>query len=116
MRRKAGFATLECVISLFILTLIIFTITYSIHNSFNLLNKNQSNLEMLNIAREVIEDEKIKVKNSVSMEVYDLNQNINGYDVSTSVRNTDFYKCYNINIKISSQNNSMELNTYVTKK
>ena len=108
--------SLECVISLFILSLIVFIITSSLHNSSNLLNKNKDSLKMLSIAKEVIEDERIKIKNSEDEDTYNKTERIDKYIVITSVSNTSYYKCYNLDVKISYDNNSMELNTYVTKK
>lgn len=114
--KKYGFISLECVISLFILSLIVFLITSSLHNSSNLLNKNKDSLKMLSIAKEVIEDERIKIKNSENGDTYTKTERIDKYVVITSVGNTSYYKCYNLDVKISYDNNSMELNTYVTKK
>ena len=40
--KKRGFITLECIISMFILSIIVYMITFSINNSFDLLNKNKT--------------------------------------------------------------------------
>ena len=65
MKRK-GFITLECIISMFILSIIVYMITFSINNSFNLLNENQEYSTMLNLAQNYMNETKndIKYKNN----------------------------------------------------
>lgn len=107
---------MECVISLFILSLIVFVVTSALHNSINLLNKNEESLKMLSIVKEVIEDERIKIKNSKEIGTYNNTEMIDKYTVITRVNNSNYYKCYSLNVQILNNNNSMELSTYVTKK
>ena len=63
--KKRGFITLECIISMFILSIIVYMITFSINNSFNLLNKNKEYSTMLNLAQNYMNETKndIKYKN-----------------------------------------------------
>ncbi|WP_297132314.1 hypothetical protein [Terrisporobacter sp.] len=102
--------------SFFILSIIVFIITSSLHNSLYLLNKNKDNIEMLSIAKEFIEDERAKIKNDDIIQSYSNIEKINKYTIYTTVSNTNYYKCYSLNVKVVDKNNSMELNTYVTKK
>lgn len=102
--------------SFFILSIIVFIITSSLHSSSYLLNKNKDNIEMLSIAKESIEDEKLKIKNDNVIQSYTNIEKINKYTIYTTVLNSSYYKCYNLNVKVVNKNNSMELNTYVTKK
>ncbi|MGL4914222.1 MAG: hypothetical protein ACRC3Y_17515 [Romboutsia sp.] len=113
---KSGFATFDCIVTLFIIVNIVFVITVTLHNSFNLLNKNEKKLKMLTIAKEEIEDNRQFIKNSDSEQSYNNSKNIENYVIKTSVTNTSFYKCYNLKVKVISENNEMELNTYVTQK
>ncbi|MEG0856056.1 MAG: hypothetical protein RSG52_06215 [Terrisporobacter sp.] len=115
-RKRNGFTSIECVVSLFILTTIIFVVTTSLHNSFNLLNKNRDNLQMLSIAKEEIEDERINIKNTSSTQSYNKSKRIENYIIETSVNSASYYKCYVLNLRISSMLNNMEFSTYVTKK
>ena len=64
--KKRGFITLECIISMFILSIIVYMITFSINNSFNLLNKNKEYSTMLNLAQNYMNETKndIKYKNA----------------------------------------------------
>ena len=63
--KKRGFITLECIISMFVLSIIVYMITFSINNSFNLLNKNKEYSTMLNLAQNYMNETKndIKYKN-----------------------------------------------------
>ena len=63
--KKRGFITLECIISMFILSIIVYMITFSINNSFDLLNKNKEYSTMLNLAQNYMNETKndIKYKN-----------------------------------------------------
>lgn len=115
--KRKGFTTLECVISLFVVSMIVFTITSTLHNDIILLNRNNHNKQMLYIAKEIIEDERNKIKKSSKVESYNLIKNIENFKVKTSLTSTIYYNCYNLNVKVSDDNNKeMELNTYVTKK
>lgn len=115
-KNKSGFATFDCIVALFIIINIVFVITVTLHNSFNLLEKNESNLKMLLIAKDEIEDNRTNIKNSNNVEVFDRSKNIDDYLIKTTLRNTSYYKCYNLKVKIISDNNEMELNTYVTQR
>ena len=114
--KRYGFITLECVISLFIVSMIVFIITLTLNNNIILLKKNKFNRQMLYIAKEVIEDERNKIKNSISTEGYNKNKIINNFKVKTIVTPVNYYNCYNLKVKILYENREMELNTYVTKK
>ena len=63
--KKRGFITLECIISMFVLSIIVYMITFSINNSFDLLNKNKEYSTMLNLAQNYMNETKndIKYKN-----------------------------------------------------
>ena len=63
--KRSGFTTLECIISLVILSIITYMISFSMNNSFNLLNQNEEHLEMLNLAQNYLNETKndIKYKN-----------------------------------------------------
>ncbi|WP_419726837.1 hypothetical protein [Terrisporobacter petrolearius] len=114
--KRKGFTTLECVISLFIVSMIVFIITSTLHNNIVLLKKNNHNRQMLYIAKEQIEDERNKIKKSRSKDGYDKVQMVNNFKVKTLVTPISYYNCYDLRIKVSDNNREMELNTYVTKK
>lgn len=114
--KRNGFTTLECVISLFIVSMIVFIITSTLHNNIILLKKNNHNRQMLYIAKEKIEDERNKIKKSTNIDRYDEEQTINNFKVKTLVTPISYYNCYDLRVKVSDNNREMELNTYVTKK
>ncbi len=114
--KRSGFATLECVISLFIVSMTVFIITSTLHNNIILLKKNNYDRQMLYIAKEMIEDERSKIKNSVNTKGFNMEQSINSFKVKTLVTPINYYNCYNLKVKVSNNNREMELNTYVTKK
>lgn len=114
--KRNGFTTLECVISLFIVSMIVFIITSTLHNNIILLKKNNCNRQMLYTAKEIIEDERNKIKNSINTEGYNTQKTINNFKVKTLVTPISYYNCYDLKVKISDENREMELNTYVTKK
>lgn len=114
--KRNGFTSLECVISLFIVSTIVFVITSTMHNNINLLNKNKYSRQMLYTAKEIIEDERDKIKSSDNTQGYNLNKNINNINIKTSVKPISYYNCYELKVKISDNNREMELSTYVTKK
>ena len=114
--KRKGFTTLECVISLFIVSMIVFIITSTLHNNIILLKNNNYNRQMLYLAKEIIEDERNRIKNSVNTKGYNISQTINNFKVKTLVTPISYYNCYDLKVKISYNNKEMELNTYVTKK
>ena len=71
---------------------------------------------MLYTAKEIIEDERNKIKNGINTELYNTQKTINNFKVKTSVSKTRYYNCYDLKVSISDENREMELNTYVTKK
>ena len=93
--KRSGFTTLECVISLFIVSMIVFMITSTLHNNIILLKKNNCNRQMLYTAKQ---------------------KTINNFKVKTLVTPISYYNCYDLKVKISYENREMELSTYVTKK
>ncbi|WP_455538170.1 hypothetical protein [Terrisporobacter sp.] len=114
--KENGFATLECVISLFIVSMIVFVMTSTLHNNSILLRKNSDKREMLYIAKEIIEDERNNIKNNDINEKYSKESNIKNFTVKTLATPTSNYKCYNLNVKVLGKENEIELDTYVTKK
>lgn len=114
--KRNGFTTLECVISLFIVSIIVFIITTTLHNNVILLRKNNYSRQMLYVAKEIIEEERNKIKNSDPRDLYNTQETVNNFKVNTLVTPTSYYNCYNLKVKVSNENKEMELSTYVTKK
>lgn len=113
---KNGFTTLECVISLFIVSTIAFLITYTLHNNLQLIKESYNKKKMIYIAKEVIEDERNYIKHNDTNESYVKENVIDNFTVKTLVNPTEKYKCYKLDVKVLNNNKEIELNTYVTKK
>lgn len=115
--KRRGFTTLECVMSIFVLSIIIYMMTFSINNSFNLLNKNEEYLKMLNLAQNYINEVKYDVK--YNQEYKDDSQTFyyEDFQISKSIiKQEDFYNCYLITVEVKLQDRSVKLESYVTKK
>lgn len=114
--KKRGFITLECIISMFILSIIVYMITFSINNSFNLLNKNKEYSTMLNLAQNYMNETKndIKYKNAkintetIYLDKFQINKII--------TKKENYYNCYKVRLEVKSQDRSVNLESYVTKK
>ena len=114
--KQKGFTTLECVISLFVVALIVSIMTSTLHNNFNLLRKNHEKRHMLYIAKEIIEDERHNLKYNDINQDYNKENTINNFTVKTWVTPMNNSKCYKLNVEVKNNYNEVELNTYVTKK
>lgn len=116
MIKENGFTSLECIISLFIISAIVFVMTTTLHNNSTLLRENYDKRHMLYIAKEIIEDERNNIKNNSINKGYTKEDTINNFTIRTLVTPTNYYKCYNLNVKVLQKEKEIELNTYVTKK
>ena len=114
--KKRGFITLECIISMFILSIIVYMITFSINNSFDLLNKNKEYSTMLNLAQNYMNETKndIKYKNDkINTETIYLNK----FQINKIItKKENYYNCYKVRLEVKSQDSSVNLESYVTKK
>ena len=114
--KKRGFITLECIISMFVLSIIVYMITFSINNSFNLLNKNKEYSTMLNLAQNYMNETKndIKYKNDkINTETIYLNK----FQINKIItKKENYYNCYKVRLEVKSQDRSINLESYVTKK
>ena len=107
--KKRGFITLECIISMFILSIIVYMITFSINNSFNLLNKNKEYSTMLNLAQNYMNETKndIKYKNDkINTETIYLNK----FQINKIIKKKEnYYNCYKLRLEVKSQDRSVNL-------
>ncbi|MGM9534716.1 MAG: hypothetical protein ACI3VR_05665 [Intestinibacter sp.] len=117
MNKKNGFTTLECIISMSVLSIIIYMMTFSISNSFNLLDKNEDYLNMLNIAQSYLNEAKYDIKYSEEGEIDNQVFNVDNFQVNRKiVRQDNYYNCYQITLEVKSSDRSVKLESYVTKK
>lgn len=114
--KKEGFTTLECIISMTILSFIVYTITFSLNSNFSLLNKNEEYTKMLNLAQNTINEAKYDIKYNENFQedkIYD----IDGFNIYKKILKQDnYYNFYKISVEVKSLDRSVELESYVTKK
>lgn len=114
--KKRGFITLECIISMFVLSIIVYMITFSINNSFNLLNKNKEYSTILNLAQNYMNE----TKNDIKYKNYKINTEtiyLNKFQINKIItKKENYYNCYKVRLEVKSQDRSVNLESYVTKK
>lgn len=114
-----GFISIECIVSLSIICVISYLISTTLNNSYNLINKNGKNIEMLSIAKKYLEDEKYNVQNDneqIEDSVYD-KVSLDGYTIETKLdKDKDHYECYRVSVSVEDNKKKVELSSYVTKK
>ncbi|RDY24815.1 type II secretion system protein [Romboutsia maritimum] len=115
--KNNGFTSIECIVSLSIICVAVYMVSTSIYSSYNLVNSNEKNIEMLNIAKTYIEDMKYFVRNNnIEQEKYCNLKEYEGYKIETSIeKSEDYYRCYKIDVKVKLNVKSMELSSYITK-
>ena len=85
-------------------------ITFSINNSFNLLNKNKEYSTMLNLAQNYMNETKNDKINTET--IY-----INKFQINKIItKKENYYNCYKLRLEVKSQDRSVNLESYVTKK
>ena len=85
-------------------------ITFSINNSFNLLNKNKEYSTMLNLAQNYMNETK---NDKINTETIYLNK----FQINKIItKKENYYNCYKVRLEVKSQDRSVNLESYVTKK
>lgn len=114
--KKSGFIALECIVSMFILSIILYVITFSINNSVNLLNKNKEYLDMLTTLQNYMNE----IKHDIKYSKEEINNDIftiNNFEIKkTIIKKDEYYNCYKIILQANSCERSVKLESYVTKK
>lgn len=112
---KYGFITLECVVSMFILSIIVYMVMFSTNNSLNLLLKNQEYSNMLSLSENYISKAKCEIKynNEFKDEVFSEGD----FKISKKITKKEgYYNCYKITLEVKSKERSVKLQSYATKK
>ena len=117
LNKRCGFTTLECIISMFVLSIIVYMMTFSISNSFNLLDKNEDYLKMLNLAKNYLNEAKYDVKYNQNYKIDNQIFTVDNFQVNKKIaRQENYYNCYQITLEVKSSDRSVKLKSYVTKK
>lgn len=116
MKRK-GFTSLESIVSMGILLMIIYIITFCLNNTSKLLNDSDEYIYMLNTAQNYMNQEKLSVKNN--RDYINQDESLNKGDLTIHkkiIKIDNHYKLYEIIVEVKSKDRSIKLNSYVTKK
>ena len=114
--KKEGFTTLECIISMSILSFIVYIMTFSLNSNFSLLNKNEEYIKMLNLAQNSLNETKSNIKQSEDFKYSEI-YSIDSFSISKNISKQDnYYNFYKVSIEVKSSDRSVELESYVTKK
>lgn len=108
---------MECIVSMFLLMLLGTIIGISFQSVYRFLEINKTNIEIVNIAQEYINDKKYSIKNSSTevIEFYEETQ-IDKYEIKSKLTKLENYnQCYELNLIVSYSGKSIEVDTYVTK-
>ncbi|MGL4913484.1 MAG: hypothetical protein ACRC3Y_13755 [Romboutsia sp.] len=115
-KRRMGFATIECIVSMTIICIGIYIISNALYNSYSFTNYNKKRFDMLNIAKSTIEDVKYNIKNEVYTDVNSdyIEVEDYSYKVNTIIeKSTEYYQCYKINVVVSNEDTNIRLESYV---
>ncbi|MBU5337542.1 type IV pilus modification PilV family protein [Intestinibacter bartlettii] len=115
--KRNGFTTLECMVSMVILSIIAYMISFSINNSFNLLNKNEEYLKMLALAQNYLNELKYDVKYGEESGEEEKTITVDGFEIKKKIKKQEnYYNCYLIVLEVKSIDRSVKIESYVTKK
>lgn len=117
MLKRKGFTSLESIVSMGILLMIIYIITFCLNNTSKLLNDTDKYMYMLNTAQNHINQEKFNVKNNKDYINQEKRLNKDDLIINKKIIKIDkHYKLYEIIVEVKSKDRSIKLNSYVTKK
>lgn len=116
--KQSGFILIEVIISLSIVCLAVYMISYSLYESYNSTEKNKNKIEMLNTAKQYLECTKSEMKNNKNYLTtnYEESKDIGKYKVTKTVQKEEnYYQCYKINIEVNNNKEGIKLVSYVLK-
>lgn len=112
---KSGFASIECIISLSIISLAMYMISTTLYDVYYKVNLNKEKLEMLRLAKEYIEEAKYKINNDMLYENCNTRE-INEYKVDILIEKDSYYDCNKINVEVKNDKKSINLYSYAVKR
>lgn len=115
--KRDGFVSIECIISLSIISLAVYIISTSLYSNYVIVNTNKEQLEMLNLAKSQLELTKHQIKKD-SNEFIENNRNlkvVDTYEISTIIEENTYYECHKVNVEVKSNKNNISLYSYVFK-
>ncbi|MEG1142034.1 MAG: hypothetical protein RSE41_06275 [Clostridia bacterium] len=115
--KRDGFISVECIISLTIISVAVYMVSTSLYSNYNIVNTNKDQLEMLNLAKSHLEFTKHKIKKG-SNNIIENNKEVkqvNRYEVSTIIEENIYNQCHKVNVEVKSNKNNINLYSYVFK-
>lgn len=118
MRYKPnGFVSIECIVSLSIISLAVYIISTSLYSNYIVVNTNKEQLEMLNLAKSHLELTKHQIKKNSNSFIENTKdtQILDTYEISTIIEKNSYYECHKVNVEVKSDKNNISLYSYVFK-
>lgn len=112
---KSGFASIECIISLSIISLAMYMISTTLYDVYYKVNINKEKLEMLRLAKDYIEENRYKINNNILYENFNT-IDINGYKVDILIEKDSYYNLNKINVEVKNDKNGINLYSYAVKR
>lgn len=112
---KKGFASIECVVSLSIISLSMYVISTTLYDTYYKINLNKEKLEMLRLAKEYMEETRYKINKNILYENFNT-IDTNGYKIDILVEKDSYYNdLKKINIEVKNNTNEINLYSYAVK-
>ena len=77
-------------------------ISFSMNNSFNLLNQNEEHLEMLNLAQNYLNEIKYDIKYNEEINIGSQTLNVDNFKINKLIKKNSHYNCYEIVVEVKS--------------
>ncbi len=109
--KKDGFVSIECILSLSIVSVAMYVISTTLLNSYEMISSHKYKLEMLNIAKSNIKEIKYRIKNNINYEKYET-ETINEYEINTLIEENKYYNCSKISVEVKRNMDIINISTY----
>lgn len=113
--KKSGFASIECIVSLSIISLAMYMISTTLYDVYYKVNFNKDKLEILRLAKEYIEETKYKINNNMMYENFN-ERDINGYKVDILIEKDSYYNLNKINVEVKNNQKGINIYSYAVKR
>ncbi len=114
--RNDGFILLECIISLFIISILASTISSVLYNAYYSTNNKNDKLEVLNIAKSRLNKIKYDIRyKQLSEIVLSKVEVLDGYTIKQNIEEDSYYQCYKITLEVINNKESINLTSYIVR-
>ncbi len=113
---KKGFIGIECIISLAIIGLVVYIISSALKDNYIIASKNETKIQMLNIAKSNLENIKYEIKFVDGFKQDEIIKDIDGYLIIKNIENIEKNnQCYKVCVEVKKDTESINLVSYVFK-